>query len=802
MKNYLNIFKKVKIGWLITTTLLLLVFVFIFSFSNKEKILVQKTVEATASSVVNYKDIVYVNIPENLLKNEEEVVIKSVSSIPERAIEGTRLISAYDISIGEIHEFDKEITIDIKYDNKISKEDALSGNFLASFWNPSKNSWINLPIEVDTENNKITYKTKHFSISIVEWVSWDIFTTPNFKILYDKKSILADKDIDDEAWKKKTSLKDSDFPHRHTPYYIQSMGDYLEKAYYVYSDPEKGFKKISDESHIVVKVDSLYAKIGASSYDKIWERLHILTAENFHPEKLKLTTAHELFHRVQHEYYNIAQMAIPWRKWWLESSAEYASWGIVWKDDNSVKPFIGNDFLRTSIASTDDKHEYYTSHFLDFLVKNGIDFKGLWENIAISEWSDVGDALKPFTRYINSQGLSEDLLYYSFAEKFVFDEHGPVPSNNNLLLPAGMVGLKHARGKDDTASKDIRLKIPKNYTSFLVEVRLEEREKDQDKRTLELNIDNYNRSVGFSGRIYFSKDGTRVGSSLVSSYGILPGKSEVVNLDFDNKSVAYILMTNVSNYDIEVSLTIKESEVMKIISVGPQYAIFGKKITINGTGFGKKNIDSEVYFDQNHKVKATDILLWTNNKIELNVPVFSLVKNPTEVFVRNIDKKEVARYPLSISNDPISAIKKSLCVSVSASASIEKTTGDAGIVNFNFPCLSSAFKWEGNKFTYNYRNNSRVLFSEGNLSPDGTTIEKIVFSEEMEKIYKYSVAFSSIPIKSVVDGGKTVYEITGETAKDSFSVNEYRRYDASPFDFKSIKWSDSIPPIITIRFSK
>lgn len=575
--------KKILI---ILSVLFLVALSYYFLFNKEEKnniskpvvlkegeILKAEEIKANLPATVKYNEEISVSIPENLVKTNERLTIKTVPEIPVRAIDGTKVISAYDISIGDLHNFDKEIIIEVKYDPKdLSDEDALAGKVLASYWDPEKNAWIDLPVSVDVLNHKITYKTKHLSISILEWIMWDIYTTSNFKILYSKKAINSDLEINNKVWQERT--KKTNYVEEGTPYYIKDLGSYLEEAWlkYILAD----FEMPKSEYHMVVKVDSVVSEVfGATAYDKVNERIHVNTSQAFKPGTLKLATAHEIFHAIQNQYFNMAQMSL--RKWWIEATAEYTGWMIVWEGKSDLPPRI-NSYLQKSITDGDNEHAYATAYFIDHLVKNGANFKEMWDYVASANYSDLADVLSPLKRYLGDLNISLSKQYNIFAQSFVFNENGIILSNNNPLMPAGIVDIRHTRMADDSTDKSIRLKIPKDHTSFILEIKAKQKTEAEKIRNIEVWIDKVkDLPTEFEGQIYFSKDGSRSGSVMISELDRANGKIGPVVLDLTEDSAAYLIMTNGSGDEIPVSLEIREKE-PKVVDCGGNYEVSVKDV--------------------------------------------------------------------------------------------------------------------------------------------------------------------------------------------------------------------------------
>ncbi|MBK7292550.1 MAG: FHA domain-containing protein [Holophagaceae bacterium] len=163
------------------------------------------------------------------------------------------------------------------------------------------------------------------------------------------------------------------------------------------------------------------------------------------PRQAEHDAAHELFHKIQNRDLNLVSMDR--RRWWIEATADYAAARIALQQggtDTTMGERIRPRYLEKSITfniSRDDGsqphsfHEYSTSHFLDYLVKQGADFRAMYEAVVNPSLGDLLDALDPMDKYLRrtfgaSRGL--DAFYRDFARFYVLDPASPMPA-----LPKG-----------------------------------------------------------------------------------------------------------------------------------------------------------------------------------------------------------------------------------------------------------------------------------------------------------------------------------------------------------------------------
>lgn len=452
---------------------------------------------------------VTVTIPENTIRESvtlnmtepdyEQIERESDDDFFDPDFNFTR-IAAYNFTLkGEggqfIREFDQPIEIEVPYDpDKLNPNYTPGQQIAARRWDEESQRWIYLESEFDTVNQVIRTKTDHFTL--IEWVIivkivaateishriyegivFDQFRTGNFLILYSLKEIQKSS-VNNADWVKKGGNsfqnkiivpKDFDYNYSETsggtlqleplttaqvsktPYYIMELGEALDKAYEKYG---KHFKK--PEVPIIVKVDSKYIKTTGArgAYEKIYRRLHINTGIVNTVDLLKMSSAHELFHVFQNEYYSKTQMSQATGKayhWWLEATADWAACNIAWPElemmgaqaSSQKYPYIKEmEYSLNYIGSPDglvDDIEYDRAFFVDYLVNQGADFPELFKYVAKNSdmtypvFSPLIDYFK-INRTYNDEYF--DALYRNFAALFFLSDKSPVNPKTDRLKAA------------------------------------------------------------------------------------------------------------------------------------------------------------------------------------------------------------------------------------------------------------------------------------------------------------------------------------------------------------------------------
>jgi hypothetical protein len=154
-------------------------------------------------------------------------------------------------------------------------------------------------------------------------------------------------------------------------------------------------------------------------------------------------TAHEVFHAVQARYYTMAGLDdlafyFTSRRWWMESTAEYAAARIAWKERlPGMGGAINPRYLEESLTSSDRDHAYNTAWFIEFLVKNRVpasNFADMFNTVAASYNLSVESALDGYLKQANA-GSGLDLCYREFAQYWFFNPDSGLPSTDGRVPP-------------------------------------------------------------------------------------------------------------------------------------------------------------------------------------------------------------------------------------------------------------------------------------------------------------------------------------------------------------------------------
>ncbi len=447
--------------------------------------------------IISHGDDIKVTLPPGLLKEARKITISEVKNAPSSFLSEQTESYSFDVSLEGIEQLEDYIEIGVKYDaNLLDPDKDPEGQFVAMRWDENENYWVTLPIRIDTQNQTLYMLTDHltgFEWGIIgaavliskpvtlagEKLLNDSYITPqgNFKILYSENAIKEDVSLNDDWWVKNYPDAGKINYDPNYPKSIQDVGNLFETALASYIN--LGFEnpvKIKEEwigtetykKPVIVKIDSWWLTVsGEPNYEKIWQRIHMPSIRLKDKDFMKATIGHELFHRMQAEYYGRTGFLAPSRGWWIEATAEYAGHNIAWQDKiPGLNDQIGIDFLNHSINTKgliegygwfEKRYEYASAVFIRYLVENkGLNFREL------VEYGKEGNIMERLNSFVRSKGGDFLGYYRDFAAWNAF-------SNNSFLAkyPLAVFGDDSAI---DIVDKKNNISLSEKQSSLDVEI--------------------------------------------------------------------------------------------------------------------------------------------------------------------------------------------------------------------------------------------------------------------------------------------------------------------------------------------
>jgi antitoxin component YwqK of YwqJK toxin-antitoxin module len=540
------------------------------------KELASKTLEPSGQEqTVSYKDEVRVVLPGGTLKAKESVSISSIENAPPTNMKHLAELSCFDVSVGKTRVFEKPVTLEFAYDpEKVKGELPPEDGLLAGYWDEDAQVWRVMPVVVDTEKKVARVQTMHLCPWRLYYVAkgYTVRYSDHFKIVYDAKATVT-----------------VTVPHPRKPgemmpqqqagdEFAQRVVSYLEHAYEQYST--KGYKmpfwgQIEGSIYntgmriwVFVNIeDQLVRKASTQTSYRSGFSGAIYMADNFDSmDSVRYETAHELFHCVQNEYMNIASLGR--RMWWAEATADYAAVRIAWNLPGTLMgEDIGFKYIEESLTHVGQPgtphqlHEYKTSHLVDWMVRNGADFKAMWE--ATMDCPVPLTVLVPLDAYLTKathKGLASH--YTDFAAWLLFDPSGPIAGGDNELFDNG-TNQKNEMRLPDKSLPPWKAELKTDLTAKLWGIRPQV-SKETMTRMLRVELAEAS-GAGLKVQVFLLKSGKRAAQKPLAS---LFDKGDSASVTVGDGDVLYVLAVNTSQIN-EHKATVKVSDDTVALTVSP-----------------------------------------------------------------------------------------------------------------------------------------------------------------------------------------------------------------------------------------
>jgi len=600
--------------------------------------LVTKSVTpSTSPQIVSYQDKVGVIIPAGTLDSNQTVSISPApSGLPANPCTGLTEVASYDVSIGNLKDLKRPVTVEIAYDPSIVPSGSTVDKTLAvSYWDTNLQTWVSSPYVADTTRHVIMIPTMHLTTwKIWAWAkSWKYLESDHFIIFYDPVAVVdvGEAEITDKYGRVSVNLQD---PRSHTPDLAARVQTILENAYNAYStykDPhsttnDTGFNMamtylpasamgagvglatgaavgavtggpmggiagaregaqaggvIGSVIGAVVVGGKTNVFLDQAAENPFWSPptgnisvpLHFDTYEHLRHE-----LCHELFHAVQNSYYPITGMAL--RRWWVEACAEYAADNVATTGVKATTT-IAADYLQKPLSTVDNVHEYTTRLFIDYIVnKYGASFKGMWDADA-TQWSVNGLEynLSTYLQTTVKVGLQD--CYQAFAQYVLFDASSPLNIQGTLwdaVANPTMTVDPQATPQTFTVSLD------GDYTAKLIGIRVKPDPKSTSQQITVTATDGVTGYTKLYGYVVPGDDRTKS-----KSVGGAFGNKQAITASIGANDTLYVLATNTSATAQTITLQVSAASGQKWVQTGitqtldPATAAPGKSVTISGS---------------------------------------------------------------------------------------------------------------------------------------------------------------------------------------------------------------------------
>jgi hypothetical protein len=534
--------------------------------------LTSKTLQpSTTNQQVSWNNTVTVTVPGGVLTSSQPLTISSADKLPADTFSGSTPLATYDISLGNMHEFNQYLTIELAYDSaKLQSDLPADQSIYAEWWDSTQNMWWRTESQMDTQRNVVDIKTDHLTPWRIVMVARGDreLRTDHFIVVFNDTEVPK---IGSVAQNPLT--------------FAQKVGNYLEAAYQVYlaAGYEVTPPASEERTWVVINQSASESETGTLSGD-------ITLKSQFRDEnEVKQDTAHELFHTTHLRKAGLTTYLQS--HWWADACADYAATRIAWPNLPGMAMLSG-DYMRSPLVAIDSIHEYETAEFVDYLVSHGINFSQVFNEMC--KGVPTPENLDAYVQEITGQNLLTQ--YRSFLEYAFFDSHGPV--QDVYLRPTLLRGSGSSAGSPNSMSattKDISYQMLMNggyggwLWGFSVDIA-----SPATSRTLTISLSPLTSDSLPAGEesfsIYLLHNDQRVtgGTKAVT---ILSSAKRSANITVSQGDVVYILGIDAATPGIANEVDIKDADAsgQKWVQTGvtqtldPATATPGKSVTVSGS---------------------------------------------------------------------------------------------------------------------------------------------------------------------------------------------------------------------------
>jgi hypothetical protein len=520
---------------------------------------------SASQTIISTDNTVSVTIPGGLLNTSQQLKVTKLSSPPAQHFDWLEVGGAYDIQLGDLHQFNQELTVRMKYDPaKLRTDIPIESNISAAYWDPILSAWVAVPMQLDQSSHEVIVKTKHLSFFTWYMKRWgfDVYFKNHFNIVY-SPAVLVPLELSGGGY---YNGDRSNYANVSIPTYAEDAMAFLIDAYRIYVDDYK-FKPPSSPMDVFV---GTILGFDISSFTEKFTGVMLIDSTANNANQLKLQTAHELFHRVQNAYYyDIGGMTT--QTWWLEATADYAGDVLAWKGlqkmgGGDIKPH----YLEAPLHDTGELHNlgYATAHFIKFLVDKGANFKNMWE--ATAAYPDALFGLDLYLKGVHGKDRGLAALYHDFAKYFVFDANSPLPTISSSLHSevAAYQSTLSVSSKSDTVTLD----LGSSYTAKLWGIRLSDAlfDKPGQKLNYQVSLKGTLPATNVELDVFVLKGDRRLAGGATPIGTLSPTKSSV-DIVVEKGDLVYVLGVNMSFGNVSIPVEINDGGEIKVTWAYSQY---------------------------------------------------------------------------------------------------------------------------------------------------------------------------------------------------------------------------------------
>lgn len=402
----------------------------------------QATIAASGATTLSLDDGFSVLVPEGAAPAGAAIAVQPVQDAVPHAFTGLAPLCTYDVTLADLSTFDQPLELRFPYDPAALREDIdPAAQLTAAYLDEARGRWVETGATVDTAAEQVVVSTDHLTLWSLFGLDEDTVHSfhPNFDI-YFRQSLNA------PALSANRS-GDAIFD------FVAEVRGALVTAFEGYGDAAGAGFKVPQRNRVYIDdwgVDK------TAEWGWFSKNIEIPVTYSTLGE-LQHDAAHELFHAVQNEYYNVGGMVT--NRWWMEATADYAAAAIG--TGNGLSGRLPLRFLTVPLNSDDDVHMYQVAYFIDYLSRQGIAFPALFKAVAASD----KEPLDAIAAHAAENGASLPELYDQFAYDLLFGAGVPREAVSDHL--ADPMGQTHEEYPDPTVPVAKEINVPGPYATAM-----------------------------------------------------------------------------------------------------------------------------------------------------------------------------------------------------------------------------------------------------------------------------------------------------------------------------------------------
>lgn len=383
------------------------------------EILVSEKLEPdSAARTVTDGQRLSVTVPGGLLQSPQPLSIAAIEEAPLPS-PGTTMLAGYDIRLGELHQFDQPLVIELAYDPaQLDASQPVDAQIVCRYWEPELSVWVPMGCQADEERAVMRIETDHLTMVgffavmnpyylPTRWFTVDmpLRTSSNKSAPYSRKQY---------RFRIFVAESDSAATNKARLALVEKIEEGLREAILSYDD--QGFEL--NRSFGAADMDVFVEVKGTNKYNENlwWSGYVIMYLNDSDGEELKHIAAHELFHSIEHRYQNSYRLLR--RRWWMEACAEYAADEVIYGGKGSGMQ-IGEknrELWENPLSSHADGAEttaYRAAHFVRYYLRRAkVSHKQVWDELETRNvlGQTVGTAAG-FARVALSRKLNQEYIF-------------------------------------------------------------------------------------------------------------------------------------------------------------------------------------------------------------------------------------------------------------------------------------------------------------------------------------------------------------------------------------------------------